>query len=52
MGFGVLYICVNPVLLIKKILTFLLVQDFQRDIVKAAEAFTAVGYKHIEAGKE
>lgn len=30
----------------------LLVQDFQRDIVKAAEAFTAVGYKHIEAGKK
>ncbi|XP_017220346.1 SH3 domain-containing protein 3 isoform X2 [Daucus carota subsp. sativus] len=25
-------------------------KDFQKDIVKAAEAFTAVGYKHIEAG--
>ncbi|PIN04049.1 Lysophosphatidic acid acyltransferase endophilin/SH3GL, involved in synaptic vesicle formation [Handroanthus impetiginosus] len=25
-------------------------RDFQKDIVKAAEAFTAVGYKHIEAG--
>ncbi|GER42757.1 SH3 domain-containing protein [Striga asiatica] len=24
--------------------------DFQKDIVKAAEAFSAVGYKHIEAG--
>ncbi|KZV51064.1 intersectin-2-like [Dorcoceras hygrometricum] len=25
-------------------------RDFQKDIVKAAEAFTAIGYKHIEAG--
>lgn len=25
-------------------------KDFQKDIVKAAEAFTAIGYKHIEAG--
>ncbi|KAL0363529.1 UNVERIFIED_CONTAM: SH3 domain-containing protein 3 [Sesamum calycinum] len=25
-------------------------RDFQKEIVKAAEAFTAVGYKHIEAG--
>lgn len=25
-------------------------KDFQKDVVKAAEAFTAVGYKHIEAG--
>ncbi|CAA0823689.1 SH3 domain-containing protein [Striga hermonthica] len=25
-------------------------RDFQKDIVKAAEAFSAVGYKHIEAG--
>ncbi|OMO82842.1 Neutrophil cytosol factor 2 p67phox [Corchorus olitorius] len=25
-------------------------RDFQRDFVKAAEAFTAIGYKHIEAG--
>ncbi|CAK7350304.1 unnamed protein product [Dovyalis caffra] len=24
--------------------------DFQKDIVKAAEAFTAIGYRHIEAG--
>lgn len=31
---------------------FLLLQDFQKDIVKAAEAFTAVGYKHIEAGEK
>lgn len=28
-----------------------LLQDFQKEIVKAAEAFTAVGYKHIEAGE-
>ncbi|KAJ7968839.1 SH3 domain-containing protein [Quillaja saponaria] len=25
-------------------------KDFQREVVKAAEAFTAIGYKHIEAG--
>ncbi|KAJ9135936.1 hypothetical protein P3X46_033056 [Hevea brasiliensis] len=25
-------------------------KDFQKDIVKAAETFTAIGYKHIEAG--
>ncbi|KAI7738553.1 hypothetical protein M8C21_015831 [Ambrosia artemisiifolia] len=25
-------------------------KDFQRELVKAAEAFTAIGYKHIEAG--
>ncbi|KAM7524941.1 hypothetical protein LguiA_014843 [Lonicera macranthoides] len=25
-------------------------KEFQRDIVKAAEAFTAVGYKHVETG--
>ncbi|KAL3616955.1 SH3 domain-containing protein 3 [Castilleja foliolosa] len=25
-------------------------RDFQKEIVKAAEAFSAVGYKHIEAG--
>ncbi|KAM7270917.1 hypothetical protein ACFE04_030131 [Oxalis oulophora] len=25
-------------------------KDFQKEIVKAAEAFTAIGYKHIEAG--
>ncbi|CAN0853748.1 SH3 domain-containing protein 3 [Linum grandiflorum] len=25
-------------------------QDFQKDIVRAAEALTAIGYKHIEAG--
>lgn len=25
-------------------------KDFQKDVVKAAEAFTAIGYKHIEAG--
>ncbi|XP_073313895.1 SH3 domain-containing protein 3-like [Primulina huaijiensis] len=25
-------------------------RDFQKDIVKAAEAFTVIGYKHIEAG--
>lgn len=25
-------------------------RDFQKEIVKAAEAFTAIGYKHIEAG--
>ncbi|KAL6992321.1 SH3 domain-containing protein 3 [Sarracenia purpurea var. burkii] len=25
-------------------------RDFQKDIIKAAEAFTAIGYKHIEAG--
>ncbi|XP_054779409.1 SH3 domain-containing protein 3-like isoform X1 [Prosopis cineraria] len=25
-------------------------KDFQREIVKAAETFTAMGYKHIEAG--
>ncbi|KAL3520157.1 hypothetical protein ACH5RR_018306 [Cinchona calisaya] len=25
-------------------------RDFQREIVKAAETFTALGYKHIEAG--
>ncbi|KAF3662093.1 hypothetical protein FXO37_12611 [Capsicum annuum] len=27
-----------------------LVEDFQKEIVKAAETFTAIGYKHIEAG--
>ncbi|THF95667.1 hypothetical protein TEA_002714 [Camellia sinensis var. sinensis] len=26
------------------------IQDFQKDIIKAAEAFTAIGYKNIEAG--
>jgi hypothetical protein len=26
-------------------------QDFQKEIVKAAEALTAIGYKHIEAGR-
>ncbi|KAL9346430.1 hypothetical protein Peur_061283 [Populus x canadensis] len=25
-------------------------KDFQKDIVKAAESFTAIGYKHVEAG--
>ncbi|KAL2475093.1 SH3 domain-containing protein [Abeliophyllum distichum] len=25
-------------------------RDFQKELIKAAEAFTAVGYKHIEAG--
>lgn len=25
-------------------------QEFQRDIVKAAEAFTSIGLRHIEAG--
>ncbi|XP_047308071.1 SH3 domain-containing protein 3-like isoform X2 [Impatiens glandulifera] len=25
-------------------------RDFQKDVIKAAEALTAVGYKHIEAG--
>ena len=25
-------------------------QDFQKDVIKAAEAFTAIGYKHIETG--
>lgn len=25
-------------------------KDFQKDLVKAAEIFTAIGYKHIEAG--
>lgn len=25
-------------------------RDFQKDIIKAAESFTAIGYKHIEAG--
>lgn len=29
---------------------FSFLQEFQKDVVKAAEAFTAVGYKHIEAG--
>ncbi|KAL9687372.1 hypothetical protein QQ045_031772 [Rhodiola kirilowii] len=27
-------------------------KDFQKEIVKAAEAFTAIGYKHIEAGNK
>lgn len=27
-----------------------LFQDFQKEIVRAAEAFTAIGYKHIETG--
>ena len=26
-------------------------QDFQKEVVKAAEVFTAIGYKHIEAGR-
>lgn len=26
------------------------IQDFQKEVVKAAETFTAIGYKHIEAG--
>ncbi|KAK3206450.1 hypothetical protein Dsin_020496 [Dipteronia sinensis] len=26
-------------------------KDFQKDLVKAAEVFTAIGYKHIEAGE-
>lgn len=25
-------------------------QDFQKEVIKAAEAFTAIGYKHIETG--
>ncbi|KAK6264526.1 hypothetical protein QUC31_012702 [Theobroma cacao] len=25
-------------------------RDFQKDVIKAAEAFTAIGYKHIETG--
>jgi hypothetical protein len=29
-----------------------LFQDFQKDVVKAAEAFTAIGYRHIEAGEK
>lgn len=28
-----------------------LFQDFQKEIVKAAETFTAIGYKHIETGE-
>lgn len=28
-----------------------LIQDFQKEIVKAAETFTAIGYKHIETGE-
>lgn len=28
------------------------IQEFQKEVVKAAETFTAVGYKHIEAGME
>ena len=28
-----------------------LFQDFQKDVVRAAEAFTAIGYKHIETGE-
>ncbi|XP_027087730.1 SH3 domain-containing protein 3-like [Coffea arabica] len=27
-------------------------RDFQKEIVKAAETFTAIGYKHIEAGNK
>lgn len=34
-----------------KLKTYHLVQDFQREIVKAAETFTAIGYKHIETGE-
>lgn len=30
---------------------YLLIQDFQKEIVKAAETFTAIGYKHIETGE-
>lgn len=26
-------------------------QEFQRELVKAAETFTSIGYKHIEAGE-
>lgn len=28
-----------------------LMQDFQKEIVKAAETFTAISYKHIETGE-
>jgi hypothetical protein len=28
-----------------------MIQDFQKEIVKAGETFTAIGYKHIETGK-
>lgn len=31
--------------------TFFLPQEYQKDIIKAAEGFTAIGYKHIEIGK-
>ncbi|KAF9666451.1 hypothetical protein SADUNF_Sadunf16G0230700 [Salix dunnii] len=27
-------------------------KEFQKDVVKAAEAFTAIGYRHIEAGEK
>ncbi|XP_028200981.1 uncharacterized protein LOC114385174 isoform X4 [Glycine soja] len=31
-------------------LVILLDEDFQKEIVKAAKTFTAIGYKHIETG--
>ena len=30
---------------------FIVFQDFQKEIVRAAESFTAIGHKHIETGK-
>lgn len=29
----------------------IVLQDFQKEIVKAAEAFTTIAYKHIETGR-
>ncbi|KAH1094066.1 hypothetical protein GLYMA_14G110000v4 [Glycine max] len=33
-------------------LVILLDEDFQKEIVKAAKTFTAIGYKHIETGED
>lgn len=29
----------------------IILQDFQKEIVKAAEVFTTIAYKHIETGR-
>lgn len=33
-------------------MSYSFLQDFQKDIVRAGEAFTAIGYKQIETGEK
>ena len=51
-----IYICICMLVFCNYIVLFecnalFLFQDFQKEIVKAAETFTAIGYKHIETGE-